>query len=321
MKWNSIISLSRVDELNEFIREGYANLLIQVAEANQERQIVKITEEIERRFHTDNPVRMVLITGPSSSGKTTFCKRLGIQLLTCGIRPISFSTDDYFVNRVDTPKFPDGRYDFDNILAMDLPLLEHDLKALLDGETVSIPTYNFTTGMREYNGDYLKLDDETVLIIEGIHALNPMLTSQLPDEVKFKIYIAVMNALTLPDGDAIQTQEKRLLRRIIRDTNKGAFSAQQTISQWPSVCEGEKLWIDPYRDTADFFFNSSMAIELSVMKPQIERVLGAVPEGSEEYPVAQRLLHIVSTFETVSDEDIPRTSLLREFLGGSSFKY
>lgn len=321
MNWNTITSLSNVDELNEVIQSGYAKLWIQVAEANQEKNIVKMTEEIERRFYSDNPVKIVLITGPSSSGKTTFCKRLSIQLLTCGIKPISFSTDDYFVNREDTPKFPDGRYDFDNIQAMDLALLDHDLKALLAGEEVSTPTYNFTTGKREYRGNRMKMDDGTVLIIEGIHALNPMLTSQLPDDVKYKIYIAVMTNMTMNDGTVIPMQDIRLLRRIIRDSNKGAFTVEQTIKQWPSVCEGEKIWIEPFQGEAMAHFNTIINMELAVMRTKAEPLLAAVPSGDEAYPVAQRLLRAVQSFEPVSDEDIPRTSLLREFLGGSGFNY
>lgn len=321
MNWNTITSLSNVEELNEVIHNGYAKLWIQVAEANQEKNIVKMTEEIERRFRSENPVRIVLITGPSSSGKTTFCKRLSIQLLTCGIKPISFSTDDYFVNREDTPKFPDGRYDFDNIQAMDLALLDHDLQALLAGEEVCTPTYNFTTGKREYRGNHIKMDSETVLIIEGIHALNPLLTSQLPENVKYKIYIAVMTDMALSDGTVFPMQDIRLLRRIIRDSNKGAFTAEQTIKQWPSVCEGEKIWIEPFQKEAMAHFNTTINLELAVMRSKAEPLLAAVPTESEAYPVAQRLLKAIQGFEYVSDEDIPRTSLLREFLGGSGFNY
>lgn len=303
------------------IRNGYAKLWIQVAEANQEKNIVKITEEIEHRFRSENPVKIVLITGPSSSGKTTFCKRLSIQLLTCGIKPISFSTDDYFVNREDTPKFPDGRYDFDNIQAMDLALLDKDLQALMAGQEVSTPTYNFTTGKREYRGNRLKLDDDTVLIMEGIHALNPMLTSKLPEQLKFKIYIAVMTDMTKNDGTIIPMQDIRLLRRIIRDSNKGAFTAEQTIRQWPSVCDGEKLWIEPFQGEAMAYFNTVINMELAVMRSKAEPLLAAVPADNDTYPVAQRLLSAVRCFDPVSDEDIPRTSLLREFLGGSGFNY
>ena len=281
MKWNTIASLSNVEELNEVVHNGYAKLWIQVAEANQEKNIVKITEEIERRFRSDNPVKIVLITGPSSSGKTTFCKRLSIQLLTCGIKPISFSTDDYFVNREDTPKFPDGRYDFDNIQAMDLALLDRDLQALMAGEEVSTPTYNFTTGKREYRGNHMKMDDDTVLIMEGIHALNPMLTSKLPEKLKFKIYIAVMTDMTMNDGTVIPVQDIRLLRRIIRDSNKGAFTAEQTIRQWPSVCEGEKLWIEPFQGEAMAYFNTVINLELSVMRAKAEPLLSAVPAENE----------------------------------------
>ncbi|MCF0160706.1 MAG: nucleoside kinase [Bacteroidaceae bacterium] len=321
LRWNTITRLSNVGDVNNAIIKGYASELLQVAEALQEKKIVRIAEEIERRFRSEKPVRLVLITGPSSSGKTTFCKRLSIQLLACGIRPISFSTDDYFINRADTPKFPDGRYDFDNIHTVDLPLFAHDLKALVDGEEVDIPEYNFKTGEREYHGKKLKLDSHSVLIIEGIHALNPMLTPQVPDEVKYKIFISALTSVSLDDHNVIPTRDNRLLRRIIRDYNKGAYTAQETIRQWPSVCEGEELWIEPFQENADIMFNSSMNIEFAVMRNQAELILASVPKKCPEYSEAHRLLKFIHYFIPVSDREIPLTSLLREFVGGSSFKY
>lgn len=321
LHWNNIMGLSNVGDVNHAIRKGNASELIQVAEALQEKKIVKIAEEIEKRMHGDNPVRIVLITGPSSSGKTTFCKRLSIQLLTCGIRPMSFSTDDYFVNRVDTPKFPDGSYDFENLAAVDCPLFEKHLKALLDGEEVEVPEYNFKTGLREYNGKKLKLSDNTILIIEGIHALNPALTPQIPEELKYKIYISALTSVSLDDHNWIPTRDNRLLRRIVRDYNKGAFTARQTISQWPSVCDGEEKWIFPYQENADVMFNSALNIEFAVLRNHAEAILSSVPKNCPEYSEAHRLLKFIHYFTPVSDKEIPPTSLLREFVGGSSFKY
>lgn len=321
LHWNNIMGLSNVGDVNHAIRKGNASELIQVAEALQEKKIVKIAEEIEKRMHGDNPVRIVLITGPSSSGKTTFCKRLSIQLLTCGIRPMSFSTDDYFVNRVDTPKFPDGSYDFENLAAVDCPLFEKHLKALLDGEEVEVPEYNFKTGLREYNGKKLKLSDNTILIIEGIHALNPALTPQIPEDLKYKIYISALTSVSLDDHNWIPTRDNRLLRRIVRDYNKGAFTARQTISQWPSVCDGEEKWIFPYQENADVMFNSALNIEFAVLRNHAEAILSSVPKNCPEYSEAHRLLKFIHYFTPVSDKEIPPTSLLREFVGGSSFKY
>lgn len=321
LHWNNIMGLSNVGDVNHAIRKGNASELIQVAEALQEKKIVKIAEEIEKRMHGDNPVRIVLITGPSSSGKTTFCKRLSIQLLTCGIRPMSFSTDDYFVNRVDTPKFTDGSYDFENLAAVDCPLFEKHLKALLDGEEVEVPEYNFKTGLREYNGKKLKLSENTILIIEGIHALNPALTPQIPEELKYKIYISALTSVSLDDHNWIPTRDNRLLRRIVRDYNKGAFTARQTISQWPSVCDGEEKWIFPYQENANVMFNSALNIEFAVLRNHAEAILSSVPKNCPEYSEAHRLLKFIHYFTPVSDKEIPPTSLLREFVGGSSFKY
>ena len=251
-RWDIIMRLSNAGDVNKAILKGHASELIQVSEALQEKKIVQIAEDIERRFHAEeNPIRLVLITGPSSSGKTTFCKRLSIQLLACGLRPLSFSTDDYFVNRVDTPKLPNGDYDFDNIEAVDYHLLEDHLTRLMKGERVEIPEYNFSTGKREWNGKKLKLAGDTVLIIEGIHALNPLLTQQIDNALKYKIYISALTSISLDDHNWIPVHDNRLLRRIIRDHNKGAFTAQETIAQWKNVCEAEDKWIFPYQETAD----------------------------------------------------------------------
>ncbi len=321
-RWDIIMRLSNAGDVNKAILKGHASELIQVSEALQEKKIVKIAEEIDRRYHRkENPVRLILITGPSSSGKTTFTKRLSIQLLACGLRPLSFSTDDYFVNRVDTPKLPNGDYDFDNIETVDYNLLEDHLIKLMNGERVEVPEYNFVTGKREWNGKKLKLANDTVLIIEGIHALNPQLTRKLPDEVKFKIYISALTSISLDDHNWIPVRDNRLLRRIIRDYNKGAFTAQETIRQWKNVCQAEDQWIFPYQETADVMFNSALNIEFAVLRTHAEIILTSVPKNCPEYAEAHRLLKFIHYFIPVSDKEIPPTSIMREFVGGSSFKY
>ena len=320
-RWDIIIRLSNAGDVNKAIKRGYASELIQVSEALQEKKIVQIAEEIERRFHREeNPIRLVLITGPSSSGKTTFCKRLSVQLLACGLRPVSFSTDDYFVNRVDTPKLPNGDYDFDNIETVEYSLLEDHLLRLMQGEKVEIPEYNFVTGKREYNGKRIKLSGDTVLIIEGIHALNPLLTKNIPDALKYKIYISALTSISLDDHNWIPTRDNRLLRRIIRDYNKGAFTAQQTINQWKNVCQAEDQWIFPYQETADVMFNSALNIEFAVLRTHAEIILASVPRNCPEYAEAHRLLKFIHYFIPISDKEIPPTSIMREFVGGSSFK-
>ncbi|MBQ9649173.1 MAG: nucleoside kinase [Prevotella sp.] len=321
-RWDIIMRLSNAGDVNKAIMRGHASELIQVSEALQEKKIVQIAEEIDRRFHQEkDPVRIVLITGPSSSGKTTFCKRLSVQLLACGLRPISFSTDDYFVNRVDTPKLPNGDYDFDNIETVDYRLMEDHLMRLMDGERVEIPEYNFVTGKREMNGKKLKLGSDTVLIIEGIHALNPLLTKKLPDSLKYKIYISALTSISIDDHNWIPVRDNRLLRRIIRDYNKGAYTAQQTIAQWKNVCEAEDQWIFPYQETADVMFNSALNIEFAVLRTHAEIILASVPKNCPEYSEAHRLLKFIHFFLPVSDKEIPPTSIMREFVGGSSFKY
>ena len=321
-KWDIIMRLSNAGDVNKAIMRGYASELIQVSEALQEKKIVQIAEDIESRFHREqDPVRIVLITGPSSSGKTTFCKRLSVQLLACGLRPVSFSTDDYFVNRVDTPKLPNGDYDFDNIETVEYSLLEDHLLRLMQGERVEIPEYNFVTGKREWNGKKLKLGSDTVLIIEGIHALNPLLTKKIPDSLKYKIYISALTSISLDDHNWIPVRDNRLLRRIIRDYNKGAFTAQQTIAQWKNVMEAENQWIFPYQESADVMFNSALNIEFAVLRTHAEIILSSVPKNCPEYSEAHRLLKFIHFFLPVSDKEIPPTSIMREFVGGSSFKY
>ena len=321
-KWDIIMRLSNAGDVNKAILKGHASELIQVSEALQEKKIVQIAEEIDRRFRAEqDPIRIVLITGPSSSGKTTFCKRLSVQLLACGLRPYSISTDDYFVNRVDTPKLPNGDYDFDNIEAVEYRLMEDHLTRLMKGERVEVPEYNFVTGKREYNGKKVKLSSDSVLIIEGIHALNPLLTQNIPDTAKFKVYISALTSISLDDHNWIPVRDNRLLRRIIRDYNKGAFTAQQTISQWKNVCEAEDKWIFPFQETADVMFNSALNIEFAVLRTHAEIILASVPKNCPEYSEAHRLLKFIHYFIPISDKEIPPTSIMREFVGGSSFKY
>ncbi|MBR1688873.1 MAG: nucleoside kinase [Prevotella sp.] len=322
VRWDVIMRLSNAGDVNKAILKGHASELIQVSEALQEKKIVQIAEEIDRRFRADkDPVRLVLITGPSSSGKSTFCKRLSVQLLACGLRPLSFSTDDYFVNRVDTPLLPNGQYDFDNIKTVDCALLEDHLTRLMRGERVEVPEYNFVTGKREYNGKKLKLQSDSVLIIEGIHALNPLLTAGIPDSTKYKIYVSALTSISLDDHNWVPTRDNRLLRRIIRDYNKGAYTARETISQWQNVCDAEEQWIFPFQETADIMFNSALNIEFAVLRTHAEVILASVPRNCPEYAEAHRLLKFLHYFIPVSDKEIPPTSIMREFVGGSSFKY
>ena len=319
LKWNRIMKLDNVGDVNLACQRGEASDLIKIAEALQEKKIVQIAEEIDRRVNLDDPVKLVLITGPSSSGKSTFCKRLSIQLKACGINPISFSTDDYFVNRLDTPRLPDGSFDFDNFDTVDHDYLQRDVMKLLNGETVDVPEYNFVTGLREYNGRKLKLEPGSVLIIEGIHALNPQLTDQVPDSSKYRIFINTITSISLDDHNCIPTSDNRLLRRIVRDFNKGAFTARESIMHWPNVRRSEVRWIYPYQENADVLFNSAYLVEFAVIRSHAEKILMTVPKNCPEYSDVQRLKKFLSYFTPVSDKEVPATSLLRSFIGGSSF--
>ena len=320
LRWNAIMDLDNVGDVNHACQKGHATELIQVAEALQEKKIVQIAEEINRRYQ-DGDLRLVLITGPSSSGKTTVAKRLSIQLMACGLKPLTVSTDDYFVNRLDTPRLPDGSFDFDNFDTVDHEAMQNDLIKLLDGEEVQVPEYNFVTGIREYNGKTLRLTPGAVLLVEGIHALNTALTDRIPDAAKFRIFINTIVSISLDDHNCIPTSDNRLLRRIVRDYNKGAFSAQETIANWPNVRRAEVKWIYPFQETADVLFNSAYLVEFAVIRLHAERILATVPRNCPEYSEANRLLKFLSYFTPVSDRQIPPTSLLREFVGGSSFKY
>ena len=316
LRWNIIMGLNTVGDVNEAFLSGRASELIQIAEALQEKKIVQIAEEIDRRYHSETPLQVVLITGPSSSGKTTFCKRLSIQLKACGLHPMSVSTDDYFVNRVETPKFPDGSYDFDNFETVDHALMESDIMKLIAGEEVSVPEFNFVTGLREYNGKKLKLGDGRILLVEGIHALNPGLTSQIPECAKFRIFINTLTGTLLDDHNSIPTSDNRLLRRIVRDYNAGAFTARESISNWQNVLNAEQKWIYPFQETADVMFNSAYLIEFAVLKNHAEPILRSVPQNCPEFAEAHRLLKFIHYFTPVPDKEIPATSLLREFIGG-----
>jgi uridine kinase len=317
LKWNRIMGLDNVGDVNLACQRGEASDLIKIAEALQEKKIVQIAEEIERKV-TEGKVRVVLITGPSSSGKSTFCKRLSIQLKACGIRPISFSTDDYFVNRLDTPRLPNGEFDFDNFETVDHKYLQSDVVKLMNGETVDVPEYNFVTGLREFNGRKLKLEPGSILIIEGIHALNPRLTDQVPDDMKYRIFINTITSISLDNHNCIPTSDNRLLRRIVRDFNKGAFTARESIMHWPNVRRSEVQWIYPYQECADVLFNSAYLVEFAVLRAHAERILMTVPKNCPEYAEAHRLKKFLSYFTPVSDKEVPATSLLRSFIGGSS---
>ena len=316
-RWQQILGVRTVGDFNEAVKQGYSNDLINVSEALQEKKISQMAETIANK----EGVRVVLIAGPSSSGKTTFCKRLSVQLLTCGIKPVQISLDDYFVNRVDTPKDETGDYDYESLYALNIPLINEQFTTLFKGEEVQLPSYNFQTGISEMKGKKLRLEPSNVLIVEGIHALNPILTKDIDDDKKFRIYASALTTILLDDHNYIPTTDNRLIRRIVRDYKYRGCSAQETIRRWPSVRAGEKKWIFPYQENADVMFNTAMLYEVAVLKAQAEAVLEQVPENCDEYAEAYRLRKFLSYFASLPFRSLPPTSLLREFLGGSSFKY
>lgn len=316
-RWHDIMGVSTVGDINTACNQGYATSLINVSEALQEKKIARIAEEIHQR----GKVKVVLISGPSSSGKTTFSKRLSIQLMTCGLKPKAISLDDYFVNREDTPLDADGQYDYESLYALDLSFFNAQLQALLNGEEVELPRFNFTTGQREFNCNKLRIEENTILILEGIHALNPELTPLIPEEKKYRIYVSALTTILLDNHNYIPTTDNRLLRRIIRDYNYRGYSAEETIGRWSSVRRGEDKWIFPYQENADAMFNSAMLFELAVLKEHAMPILNRVPQNRPEYSEAYRLRKFLQYFVPVQDKDLPPTSLLREFLGGSSFIY
>ena len=316
-QWQDILGLRTIGDLNEVIGKGYSPQLIMVSEALQEKKISRIADEVTRR----QGVKLVLIAGPSSSGKTTTCKRLSVQLTVNGIKPVAISLDDYFLDRDKTPRDEKGDYDFENLHALNLPLLNEQLTALFRGEEVELPRYDFPTGTSQMSGKKLRLGENEILVVEGIHALNPELTSQIPDEQIFRVYASALTTVLLDNHNYIPTTDNRLLRRIIRDHKYRAVSARETIRRWPSVRAGENKWIFPFQENADAMFNTAMLFELAVIKSQAEPLLEQVPENCPEYAEAYRLLKFLRYIQPIPDTQIPPTSLLREFLGGSSFKY
>ena len=316
-QWQEILGLRTIGELNEVIGKGKSSILIQISEALQEKKIAKIADEIAQR----KGIKMVLIAGPSSSGKTTTCKRLSVQLAVNGIKPVGISLDDYFLDRELTPLDEKGEYDFEHLHALNLPLLNEQLTALFQGEEVELPRYDFPTGKSVKSGKRLKLHDDEILVVEGIHALNPELTSQIPKEKIFRVYASALTTILLDNHNYVPTTDNRLLRRIIRDHKYRGVSALDTIRRWPSVRAGENKWIFPYQENADAMFNSAMLFELAVIKSQAEPLLEQVPENVPEHAEAYRLLKFLHYIKPIPETQIPPTSLLREFLGGSSFEY
>ena len=320
-RWNRIMGISTVGDFNVACNEGHATDLINLSEALQEKKISRIADEITNRNQNGERVKLVLISGPSSSGKTTFSKRLSIQLMANGLKPYPISLDDYFVDREKTPLDANGKHDFESLYALDLPFFESQLSDLLAGKEVELPRFNFTIGKREMTGNKLRIDDHMILILEGIHALNPALTPNIPAANKFKIYVSALTTIQLDYHNYIPTTDNRLLRRIIRDYKYRNYSAEETIARWGSVRAGEDKWIFPYQEYADAMFNSALLFELAVLKDYVEPILRKVPNNSPEYSEAHRLLRFLSYFVSVRDKELPPTSLLREFLGGSSFRY
>ena len=316
-RWQNILGISTVGDFNEAVKNGHTTDLINVSEALQEKKISQIADAIAHR----KGVKMVLIAGPSSSGKTTFCKRLSIQLLTNGIKPIQISLDDYFVDHDKTPKDANGEWDYESLYALNIPLLNEQLSALFQGNEVELPKYNFQTGKSEKSGKRLQMGENNILVVEGIHALNPELTAQIPADQKFKVYISALTTILLDDHNYIPTTDNRLLRRIIRDNKYRGVSAQETIHRWASVRNGENKWIFPYQENADVMFNTAMLFELAVIKQQAEPLLEQVPESCDEHSEAYRLQKFLKYIAPIPNKALPPTSLLREFLGGSSFRY
>ena len=316
-RWQDIIGIRTVGDFNSAVEAGYTTDIINISEALQEKKIAQIAEEIAHR----KGVKLVLLAGPSSSGKTTTCKRLSIQLAVNGLKPLQISLDDYFVDRERTPKDENGEYDYESIYALDLQKINDQFNALFRGEEVELPKYDFQSGKSRNSGKRLKLADNNVLVVEGIHALNPELTSQIPNAQIFRVYASALTTILLDNHNYIPTTDNRLLRRIIRDYKYRGVSAQETIHRWASVRAGENKWIFPYQENADAMFNSAMLFELAVIKMQAEPLLQQVPENCEEYAEAYRLLKFLKYFKGIPYNNLPPTSLLREFLGGSSFHY
>ena len=316
-----ILDMETVGDLNNACQNGFATKIINVAEALQEKKIAHIAEQIYNRSQEGCPVKLVLISGPSSSGKTTFSKRLSVQLVTNGIIPYPISLDNYFLPRKETPKDENGEYDYESIYALDLELFNKQMQAILRGEEVELPYYNFQTGLREYRGQKIQLRGNMVLVMEGNHGLNPELTPQIPEENKFKIYVSALTTISLDHHNWIPTTDNRLVRRIVRDFNYRGYSARQTIARWESVRAGEDKWIFPFQENADVMFNSALLFEFAAFRSHVEPILNMVPQNCREYAEAYRLLKFMKYFYAIRDNEIPHTSLMREFIGGSSFVY
>ena len=316
-RWQEILGIRTVGDFNQAIDAGHATDIINISEALQEKKLAKIAEEIASR----EGVKLVLLAGPSSSGKTTSCKRLSIQLAVNGLKPLQISLDDYFVDRDKTPKDENGEFDFESIYALNLDLLNEQFNALFRGEEVELPKYDFPSGKSVKSGKKLKLEPNNVLVVEGIHALNPELTAHVPEEQIFRVYASALTTILLDNHNYIPTTDNRLLRRIIRDYKYRGVSAQETIRRWPSVRAGENRWIFPFQENADAMLNTAMLYELSVLKMQAEPLLQQVPENCEEFAEAYRLLKFLKYLKGITYNNLPPTSLLREFLGGSSFHY
>ena len=316
-RWQDIIGIRTIGDFNQAVTAGFSTDIINISEALQEKKIAQIAEDIAQR----KGVKLVLLAGPSSSGKTTSCKRLSIQLAVSGLKPLQISLDDYFVDREKTPKDESGEYDYESIYALDLKLINEQFNALFRGEEVELPKYDFQSGKSKRSGKKLKMNDHNVLVVEGIHALNPELTSQIPDEQIYRVYASALTTILLDNHNYIPTTDNRLLRRIIRDNKYRGVSAQETIHRWPSVRAGENKWIFPFQENADAMLNTAMLYELAVIKMQAEPLLQLVPENCEEYAEAYRLLKFLKYFKGIPYNNLPPTSLLREFLGGSSFHY
>ena len=316
-RWQDILGIRTVGDFNQAVDAGFTTDIINISEALQEKKIAKIAEDIANR----KGVKLVLLAGPSSSGKTTSCKRLSIQLAVNGLKPLQISLDDYFVDREKTPKDANGEYDYESIYALDLQLINDQFNALFRGAEVELPKYDFQTGKSKKSGKKLKMNDNNVLVVEGIHALNPELTAQIPNEQIFRVYASALTTILLDNHNYIPTTDNRLLRRIIRDYKYRGVSAQETIHRWPSVRAGENKWIFPFQENADAMLNTAMLYELAVIKTQAEPLLQQVPENCEEYAEAYRLLKFLKYFKGIPYNNLPPTSLLREFLGGSSFHY
>ncbi len=316
-RWSKILGVETIGSINEAVLNKQAGELIKISEALHEKKVGKIADEIKNR----EKVRLILISGPSSSGKTTFCKRLAVQMKAAGLKPFQISLDNYFVDREHTPKDEHGEYDFESLDALDVKLFNENLLDLLTGNEVSLPKFSFTSGTRFYTGEKLQISQETILLIEGIHALNPNLTLMIPNELKFKIYVSALTQIGIDGHNRIPTTDNRLLRRIIRDHQYRGYSALNTLQRWPSVRRGEEKYIFPFQEEADVMFNSALLFELGVLKSYAEPLLHSVPQFQPEYSEAMRLLKFLSYFQPISDKELPPTSILREFLSGSTFDY